>query len=109
MLASRERHCLMEETQVFNRNGIVIILSGPLAHALVLGKACVTQYSFPLLFTNEDPSRCEHLEKMAIAYTAVMGHAGQEFQGGQDEGGAVFVRGKESLDCAAALLWLTLH
>jgi len=31
-----------------------------------------------------DPSRCEHLEKMAIAYTVVMGHTGQEFQGGQD-------------------------
>ena len=26
-----------------------------------------------------------------------------------DEGGAVFVRGKESLDCAAALSWLTLR
>ncbi len=25
------------------------------------------------------------------------------------EGGAVFVRGKESLDCAAALSWLTLR
>jgi hypothetical protein len=74
----------MKEAQVFERDGIVIILSGPVAHVLVLGKACITLYVFPMLLTNEDPSRCEHLEKMAIAYTAEMGHAGEEFQGGQD-------------------------